>query len=554
MRTSLSSILTPALFCLGGASLPAQVRVTVDRPSLDPGTSAVLTATLAGAGSAIRWQWSLVRTASSLWAAEEPAGTLTPGPDGTCVYTAPADFLVGTRKLQVRVAAIGSEHPAVIQTLIIATDPVATLFDKILPACGYVETSDLMEPRMGLLAGSPTEKGSWTGPGPAARFSDLNRLAFTGAHPDPRMAGKWLVLDSIGNRIRLMAADGTVEPWLGDAKSGKGYEDGPAAQARFGTLGSISVRPEGPDAGPWRAVIADSWNHVLREVDAHGNVTTLAGMPGQAGYADGAATESQFEAPWDAVYGLDGAVYGIDPVNHSIRKILGGQVTTLAGSRQNRSIQDGTGQEAGFGQPLAIALDPSTSHLYVSDASCIRRVTKDGVVTTLAGGSQPGFEDWMTGPALPEAADRMRGIPCFQAIAGLTVHMGKLYIADSLNHAVRVLDLETGALTTLAGHPDQDRVRPGRLRAGRALDPDRCAALAEPQHVAFDRHGRCLVALSPTHPKAGACIAELSLAGILMADPSPAVAGETKASPFRGSEERKSTPPPRAVPAQAGRE
>jgi len=176
------------------------------------------------------------------------------------------------------------------------------------------------------------------------------------------------------------------------------------------------------------------------------------------------------------------------------------------------------------------------------------------VVTTLAGGSQPGFEDWMAGPALPEAADRMRGIPCFQAIAGLTVHMGKLYIADSLNHAVRVLDLETGALTTLAGHPDQDRVRPGRLRAGRALDPDRCAALAEPQHVAFDRHGRCLVALSPTHPKAGACIAELSLAGILMADPSPAVAGETKASPFRGSEERKSTPPPRAVPAQAGRE
>jgi len=122
LRTSLSSILTPALFCLGGASLPAQVRVTVDRPSLDPGTSAVLTATLAGAGSAIRWQWSLVPTASSLWAAEEPAGTLTPGPDGTCVYTAPADFLVGTRKLQVRVAAIGSEHPAVIQTLIIATD------------------------------------------------------------------------------------------------------------------------------------------------------------------------------------------------------------------------------------------------------------------------------------------------------------------------------------------------------------------------------------------------------------------------------------------------
>jgi len=107
LRTSLSSILTPALFCLGGASLPAQVRVTVDRPSLDPGTSAVLTATLAGAGSAIRWQWSLVRTASSLWAAEEPAA---------------ADFLVGTRKLQVRVAAIGSEHPAVIQTLIIATD------------------------------------------------------------------------------------------------------------------------------------------------------------------------------------------------------------------------------------------------------------------------------------------------------------------------------------------------------------------------------------------------------------------------------------------------
>jgi len=91
------------------------------------------------------------------------------------------------------------------------------------------------------------------------------------------------------------------------------------------------------------------------------------------------------------------------------------------------------------------------------------------------------------------------------------VHRDKLYIADFGNHAIRVLDLNTFELATLAGDPQQEAFRPGPLRDGRPRDRERFAALPNPGHVAFDDQGHCLVATN----QRGACIAELSLGGLL---------------------------------------
>jgi len=106
------------------------------------------------------------------------------------------------------------------------------------------------------------------------------------------------------------------------------------------------------------------------------------------------------------------------------------------------------------------------------------------------------------------------------------VHRNKLYIADFGNCAVRVLDLNTFDLVTLAGDPQQGAFRPGPLRDGRPRDPERFNALPHPCHVAFDDQGHCLVAISSL--RSGSAIAELSLAGLLAPE---APAGESKAAP-----------------------
>jgi len=209
-----------------------------------------------------------------------------------------------------------------------------------------------------------------------------------------------------------------------------------------------------------------------------------------------------------------------DTYNRCIRTIRDGKVGTLAG-RPQAGFQDGQGDQALFQFPSAIAQDPATGHLYVLDSHRLRRVTREGEVTTLAGANAPGFEDWLSEPALPAGAGRLRDIPCFNCPLGVTVHRNKLYIADAGNHALRVLDLGSFELVTLAGDPWQPEFRPGVLRNGRTGDPEHYAALPSPIHVAFDDQGHCLVAVSM-----GAAIAELSLGGVL----APEAAGESKAA------------------------
>jgi len=210
--------------------------------------------------------------------------------------------------------------------------------------------------------------------------------------------------------------------------------------------------------------------------------------------------------------------------NHCIRMIKDGVVSTLAGGPKQLGSQDGEGDQALFEWPNAIAQDPATGHLYVMDQNRVRRVTRAGEVTTLAGADDTGFEEWQNGPALSAGPGRLRGIPCLNFPHGLTVHRDKLYIADYGNHAVRVLDLNTFDLVTLAGDPQQGAFRPGPLRDGRPRDPERFNALPPPCHVAFDDQGHCLVAAG----FGGSYIAELSLAGLLAPE---APAGESKAAP-----------------------
>jgi hypothetical protein len=120
--------------------------------------------------------------------------------------------------------------------------------------------------------------------------------------------------------------------------------------------------------------------------------TTLAGPPEVgSGDADGPGSLARFRAPRGAAADSAGNVYVADSLNHTIRKVTpGGVVTTLAGLAGNRGSADGTGSAARFYYPWGVAVD-SAGNVYVADSlnHTIRKVTPSGVVTTLAGAAGP---------------------------------------------------------------------------------------------------------------------------------------------------------------------
>src|SRR5205823_1449369 len=116
-------------------------------------------------------------------------------------------------------------------------------------------------------------------------------------------------------------------------------------------------------------------------------VTTLAGLAGITGSADGTGGAARFDYPSGVATDSSGNVYVADIRNHTIRKITpAGVVTTLAGLAGSYGSADGTGGAARFSCPSGVATD-SSGNVYVADLNnpTIRKITPAGVVTTLAG-------------------------------------------------------------------------------------------------------------------------------------------------------------------------
>ena len=171
-----------------------------------------------------------------------------------------------------------------------------------------------------------------------------------------------------------------------------------------------------------------SGNCTIRQITPAGVVTTLAGSAGSFGSADGTGSTARFNAPSGVAVDSTGNVYVADTFNSTIRQITpAGVVTTLAGLAGNSGSADGTGSAARFNNPSGVAVD-STGNIYVADTynSTIRQITPAGVVTTIGG--LAGVEDGLDG--LGSAAR-------FSSPSGVAVDSaGDVYVADSGNNRI----------------------------------------------------------------------------------------------------------------------
>ena len=298
-----------------------------------------------------------------------------------------------------------------------------------------------------------------------------------------------------------------------------GFAEGAGTQARFRSLNGIAV---GSDDAVY---VADAGNNRIRVVraqtDAGGaatyNVSTLAGT-GAAGYADGAGAAAQFNDPQGAAVDAAGVVYVADTGNQRIRRIApDGAVTTLAGDG-TPGLLNGAGAQARFNAPRGVAVD-NAGNVYVADSgnSSVRRVTPAGEVTTVAGDGSVGSGDG-------EAArfDNLSGIAC----DGEQVFV---YLGDTGNHRVRRLDA-TGTTVTVAG-----------ASRGFADGAAAQARFAEPSGLAVEASGKLVVA-DAVNSLVRSVDAELAAGGSSLAVTTLAGTGERGSTDGAGNVARFHTP------------
>lgn len=235
----------------------------------------------------------------------------------------------------------------------------------------------------------------------------------------------YAVSDTGHDRVVLLDRQGRAVAVFGGG--GAGLADGPAAQATFNA-------PQGLAWSDGTLLVADTGNHALRAIDvASGHVRTLAG--------DG-AQGALWSSPWDvAVLGerVFVAMAGVHRI--ALWTPADPRGRPFSGSGRE-GLADGAPATAQYAQPSGLCADGRALYVADSETSAVRRLDPDsGEVRTLVGQGLFEFGD----------RDGTGGDVRLQHCLGVAAHGGCVYLADSYNHRVKRLDPTTLRVSSVAG-------------------------------------------------------------------------------------------------------
>ncbi|MEK3750970.1 hypothetical protein NYE25_22530 [Paenibacillus sp. FSL E2-8871] len=225
-----------------------------------------------------------------------------------------------------------------------------------------------------------------------------------------------------------------------------GYKDGQPNTAQFNAPGGLAV-----DSND-NVYVADTLNHVIRKVTPQGIVTTFAGQQGNNGaYLDGSVASAKFNEPVGLVFDETGNLYVADSGNQMIRLITGNKVEAFAGKATTvdpvtgymaGGFQNGDRLSALFNRPRGLAYADGVLLIADSLNHRVRAIQKDGKVITVAGQGTSGDQVGVLDKVM------------FDQPSGVALASGKLYVTDTLNNKLKVLNLDLQALKPLRSEAD----------------------------------------------------------------------------------------------------
>lgn len=280
------------------------------------------------------------------------------------------------------------------------------------------------------------------GPASSARVSASSGVAVDSA-------GNLFIADSFNNRIRKVDTSGTITTVAGNGTQGYSGDGGPATSASLNNPRGIAVDSAG------NLFIADTGNNRIRSVDTAGAITTVAGggnpvILGSVVYVGdgGPAVSANLLAPRGVAVDTTGNLFIADTANSRIREVNAlGIITTVAGNgTYGYSGDGGLALLAQISSPQGIAID-SAGNVFIADTgnNRVRKVNTSGTITSVAGNGTYGYSTGDGGLATSARLASPSGVAVDST--------GNLFIALPPGNRIRKVNT-LGTITTVAGNGD----------------------------------------------------------------------------------------------------
>jgi sugar lactone lactonase YvrE len=382
----------------------------------------------------------------------------------------PANLRAAVQRLGIHHPVVGDPDHAVWQSYAVRAWPTLMFVDPAGRVWGKHEGEFPLEPVRDLLAEAIREydEAGLMRRGPLPREplpSAGGALRFPGKVLADAAGDRLFVADTGHHRVVVTDLGGRIRRTIGSGEPG--LEDGPLVTARFNGPQGLALGPDG------RLYVADTENHAIRAVDlAQGTVETVAGT-GEQGYerSGGPARQTALSSPWDVAFVGDLLWIAMAGTHQLWTLDLAAGVVAVAAGTGAESIHDGALRETTFAQPGGLAALDGALYVADSESSALRRVDPGtDRVRRLIGRGLFDFGD-RDGTGDMARLQHPLGVAATSEDDGPVV-----YVADTYNSKIKRLDAATRTIAALAGRGGDDAA----LAHGQADGPFEEARFWEP--------------------------------------------------------------------------